>query len=196
MDTPRLWQVIIPLRLGSRWTTIMLERSKAADLILVSRDKSYTSLSQSTHESFLNKVLTKHASRVRELDIDLRYQLDPSVLPLLFEDLQQLPLRLHSLRLNSSARWGSYSAFPSGVVETDSLLRLEIIGCDGPWYSISRVLTTLKLRNMGDRLPLIEFLELLRGLGRLQDLDMEDSLPFATGSDRSVLIDPICLPSL
>jgi hypothetical protein len=58
-------------------------------------------------------------------------------------------------------------------------------------------LTTLKLHQIKNRPPLVEFLELLRGLATLQVLDVQDSLPFARDHDRTIgPIDPIHLPSL
>lgn len=186
LATPLLWRIIIPTIGRCALTIAMLDRSKAVDLIILSRHNSPAT------ESFLKLVLTKHASRVRELVIDMK-----SSLVALFEDLQRSSLRLHSLRLDSPLRLGRVT-FPTAVLETDSLRRLDVRNCEGPWFSMSLpALTTLKIYKLHHRPLLSEFLELLRRIATLQVLDMADSLPLAIDPDRDThLMDPIHLPSL
>ena len=152
------------------------ERSRATDSIVVSTEESVDSV-----VLFLNQVLAKHASRVRELKLDVAH-FEISTLVALFGDRQKFDLRLDSLEFISSNVSISrpYSKFPTGVVEADCLRRLEVHSCGGPWYttSLQQALTTLRLYNIDSRPSLIEFLELLRGLTSLQVLDMVDSLPF------------------
>jgi hypothetical protein len=181
LNTPNLWQVLprsIP------WATAMLERSKGADLIVVSR------LMFSTHNwvSFLKEVLTKHASRIRELNLSGLDRLG------LFDNLPQSSLRLLSLKLTCAFGEGDRT-FPTGVLETRNLRTLVIRGCGGPWWSLSLpALTNLKLHYIPNRPSSIEFFEMLRGLAALEVLDMLDSLPLANGSVD--LIKPIELPHL
>jgi len=176
------------------WAAARLDRSKAADLVLVAKHPAHHS--NTALESFLMQVFTKHASRVRELELDLLI-LSSSTWTEMFSALQPSSLRLHSLQLEPLIQ-GSRSVsptFPNGVLETDNLRSLVIANCDGPWYSLSfPTLTTLKLHNIRNRPPLIEFLELLRGLANLQVLDMGNSLP--RGPPYLGHIDPVHLPRL
>jgi hypothetical protein len=161
----------------------MLERSKGAGLIVGSR------LLYSTNNwAFLKEVLTKHASRIRELDLSGLEKLA------LFDDLPQSSLRLHSLKLTCVFGEGDLD-FPTGVLETANLRTLMIRGCYGPWCSLSLpALTNLKLHYIPNRPSSIEFFEMLRGMAALEVLDMQDSLPLA--NDFIGQIKPIELPHL
>jgi len=187
LTTPQLWRVIMPV--GGRFSIALLERSKAVDLVILLKGGRNLVHHSPASMSLLKLVLTKHASRIRELVININYSLAA-----LFGDLQH-PLRLHSLQLGS---YEQFATFPTDVVETDSLRILDVEYCDGPWFSMSLpALTTLRVHKIYNRPPLSGFLEMLRGLAALQVLDMEDSLPFAIDPDRATrLMDPIHLPSL
>jgi hypothetical protein len=148
LNTPNLWQVL-PRSLP--WAAALLQRSKGADLIVQSNILDLAP--NHVRVLFLKEVLTKHASRIRELDL---IWISSPTLAALFENVQKSSLRLHSLTLKLTVPFEG-PGFPTGIMETENLRTLTVERCDGPWYSLSLPsLTNLKLYNTPTRPSLLE----------------------------------------
>lgn len=108
-----------------------------------------------------------------------------------FENVKPCSLRLHSLEL-ACLSTHPQPTFPTGIIDTANLRRLEVQCWNGPWYSLSLpALTNLKLRDISNRPPLSKLLEMLRGLPALTSLYLEDLLLLAVG-----VVRPVNLPNI
>ena len=167
LSTPFIWGTL--LFVSRRLLSVMLERSKTADLSIHSK-LSY----RLPVVPLIMFITSNHMSRITEITLVFR----PFEYFTLLKDLKQRPPSLRPCQLRLRLTFGQNEMFPNDILVTDRLKIFEAENLTFAWEPLQSFpcLTHLTLIEANHRVSIPDFITSLRGMPALEFLHMRDSL--------------------